>query len=68
MVGGWIRYMVQLLNLVVHKLSVPALHNLGFAVDANSFSLNFMLKTVASVTKSEKIAHTYTNSLHAIFA
>jgi hypothetical protein len=24
-------YMVQLLNLVVHKLSVPALHNLGFA-------------------------------------
>ncbi|AAF17680.1 F28K19.11 [Arabidopsis thaliana] len=51
MVGGWIRYMVQLLNLVVHKLSVPALHNLGFAVDANSFSLNFMLKTVASVTK-----------------
>ncbi|CAH8326683.1 unnamed protein product [Eruca vesicaria subsp. sativa] len=30
MVGGWIRYMVQLLNLVVHKLAVHALHNLGF--------------------------------------
>ncbi|ESQ27328.1 hypothetical protein EUTSA_v10018451mg [Eutrema salsugineum] len=37
-------YMVQLLNLVVHKLAVPALHNLGFGVDANTSLTLFYAK------------------------